>query len=169
MLILNPYDTHIGEIALKEVLKQMQIWQIWAIVGFIFLFIEMMTPVLFFLTLAGASFFAGIAAYKWPDNTVAQVAAFVIFLPVFYFSVRPFMQKKDKEPSSTGIDAKYIGQTAIVTKPVGKKETNGVGEIKIYGEVWQAKSCDGAVIEPEAIVKIIKNESLIMFVEKCEN
>ena len=55
----------------------------------------MMTPVLFFLTLAGASFFAGIAAYKWyHDNTAAQVAAFVIFLPVFYFSVRPFMQKE---------------------------------------------------------------------------
>lgn len=146
----------------------MQIWQIWAIIGFIFLFIEMMTPVLFFLTLAGASFFAGIAAYKWPENTGAQVTAFVIFLPVFYFSIRPFMQKKDKEPSSTGIDAKYIGQTAIVTKPVGKKETNGVGEIKIYGEVWQAKSCDGKEIGVDSIVRIVKNESLIMFVEVCE-
>ena len=146
----------------------MQIWQIWAIIGFIFLFIEMMTPVLFFLTLAGASFFAGIAAYKWPENTGAQVEAFIIFLPVFYFSIRPFMQKKDKEPSSTGIDAKYIGQTAIVTKPVGKKETNGVGEIKIYGEVWQAKSCDGKEIGVDSIVRIVKNESLIMFVEVCE-
>ena len=86
--------THIGEIALKEVLKQMQIWQIWAIVGFIFLFIEMMTPVLFFLTLAGASFFAGIAAYKWPDNTAAQVAAFVIFLPVFLFFRTSFYAKE---------------------------------------------------------------------------
>lgn len=146
----------------------MQIWQLWAIIGFIFLFIEMMTPVLFFLTLAGASFFAGIAAYKWPDNTGAQVAAFVIFLPVFYFSVRPFMQKRDVEPQSTGIDAKYINQTAIVTKHIGKKETNGVGEIKIYGEVWQAKSCDGGEIPCDSIVKIIKNESLVMFVEKCE-
>ncbi len=146
----------------------MQIWQLWAIVGFIFLFIEMMTPVLFFLTLAGASFFAGIAAYKWPDNTGAQVAAFVIFLPVFYFSVRPFMRRNDKEPQSTGIDGKYINQTAIVTKPIGKKETNGLGEIKIYGEVWQAKSCDGEEIPCDSIVKIIKNESLIMFVEKCE-
>ncbi len=146
----------------------MQIWAIWAIIGFIFLFIEMMTPVCFFLTLAGASFFAGIAAYKWPDNTAAQVAAFVIFLPVFYFSVRPFMMKKESEPQSTGIDAKYINQTAIVTKPIGKKETNGVGEIKIYGEVWQAKSCDDSEILLDSIVKIIKNDSLIMYVEKCE-
>ncbi len=145
-----------------------EIWQIWAVVGFIFLLIEMMTPVTFYLSLAGASFFAGIAAYLYPDNTGVQVGAFVVFLPIFYLAVKPFMDKKDKEPQSTGLEAKYIGQNALVLKPIGVPDTNGVGEIKIYGEVWQAKSCDGTEISQNTMVKIIKNESLVMFVEKCD-
>ena len=78
------------------------------------------------------------------------------------------MDKKDKEPQSTGLEAKYIGQNALVLKPIGVPDTNGVGEIKIYGEVWQAKSCDGTEISQNTMVKIIKNESLVMFVEKCD-
>lgn len=149
----------------------MEIWHIWAIIGFVFLFIEMFTPTTFFLTLAGASFFAGIAAWLFPDNpnsTAIQVGAFVVFLPIFYYVVRPFIKKNETDPSDTGMDAKYINQTAIVSKPIGVPNTNGIGEIKIYGEVWQAKSCDGSEIQPNTMVKIIKNESLIMFVEKCQ-
>lgn len=146
----------------------MEIWHIWAIVGFIFLLIEMMTPTTFFLTLAGASFFGGIAAYVYPETYAAQVGAFVVFLPVFYYVIKPFMDKKQVEPQATGIEAKYIGQSAVVSKTVGVPGTNGIGEIKIYGEVWQAKSCDGTEIPVGTVVNIVKNESLIMFVEKCE-
>lgn len=145
----------------------MEIWHIWAIAGFILLLIEIFTPTTFFLTLAGASFFAGIASYLYPESMGIQVGAFVIFLPVFYFAIRPLMIKNDSTPQETGMDAKYLGQTAIVSKPIGIPGTTGVGEIKIYGEVWQAKSCDGAEIPVDTMVKIIKNESLIMFVEKC--
>lgn len=148
----------------------MEIWHIWAIIGFVFLLIEMFTPTTFFLTLAGSSFFAGIAAYIYPEPeyTFAQVAAFVAFLPIFYYVAKPFMDKKASEPQETGMDAKYIGQSAVVTKPVGVPNTNGIGEIKIYGEVWQAKSCNGGEIQPDTLVRIVKNESLVMFVEKCE-
>lgn len=146
----------------------MEIWHLWAIAGFVLLLVEMMAPATFFLTLAGASFFAGIASYIYPESIGIQVGAFVIFIPIFYFAIKPFMDKKDKEPQETGIDAKYLNQNAMVSKPIGKPGTNGVGEIKIYGEVWQAKSCDGSEIEPGQMVKIIKNESLVMFVEKCK-
>ena len=165
MLIQNTYDTY-NQGDLTRGFK-MEIWHIWALVGFIFLLIEMMTPTSFFLTLAGSSFFAGIASYVYPESTGIQVGAFVIFLPIFYFAIKPFMDKKDKEPQETGLDAKYLGQSAIVSKTIGKKGTNGVGEIKIYGEVWQAKSCDGSEIEPDTMVKIVRNESLIMSVERC--
>ena len=60
--------------------------------------------------------FAGIASYVYPENTGIQVGAFVIFLPIFYFALKPFMDKKDKEPQETGLDAKYLGQSAIVSK-----------------------------------------------------
>ena len=53
-----------------------------------------------------------------------------------------------------------------MTKDIGAEPTAGIGEIKIYGEIWQAKSADGSEIKAGEMVKITKNESLIMFVEK---
>lgn len=46
----------------------MEIYKIWAIVGFLFLFVEILTPSMFFLPLGGAAFFAAVAAFKYPDN-----------------------------------------------------------------------------------------------------
>ena len=40
------------------------------------------------------------------------------------------------------------------------------GVITIYGERWEARSLDGQSIPAGVDVKIVKNDSLIMFVEK---
>ena len=57
---------------------------------------------------------------------------------------------------------KYIGQVVKVISPI----TNTSGAITIYGERWEAR-CEGDDVIPEGVnVKILRNESLIMFVEK---
>lgn len=144
----------------------MEIYKIWALVGFVFLFIEIMTPSMFFLPLGGAAFFAAIAAFKYPDNYWIQGGMFALFAVLFYITARPFMRKKETGDEQTGVDAKYIENEALVLKDIGVKNTDGIGSIKIYGEVWQAKSIDGEEIKEGEIVKIVKNESLIMYVEK---
>lgn len=144
----------------------MEIYKIWALVGFVFLFIEIMTPSMFFLPLGGAAFFAAIAAFKYPDNYWIQGGMFALFAVLFYITAHPFMRKKETGDEQTGVDAKYIENEALVLKDIGVKNTDGIGSIKIYGEVWQAKSIDGEEIKEGEIVKIVKNESLIMYVEK---
>lgn len=144
----------------------MEIYKIWAVVGFLFLFLEILMPSMFFLPLGGAAFFAAIAAFKYPDNYWIQGGMFALFAVVFFITVRPFMRKKETGDEQTGIDAKYIENEAVVIKDIGVKNTDGIGEIKIYGEVWQAKPANGEEIKTGELVKIIKNESLIMFVEK---
>ena len=144
----------------------MEIYKIWALVGFVFLFIEIMTPSMFFLPLGGAAFFAAIAAFKYPDNYWIQGGMFAIFAVVFFIVASPFMRKKEAGDEQTGVDAKYIENEALVLKDIGVKNTDGIGSIKIYGEVWQAKSINGEEIKEGEIVKIVKNESLIMYVEK---
>jgi len=144
----------------------MEIYKIWAIVGFLFLFIEILTPSMFFLPLGGAAFFAAVAAFKYPDNYWIQGGVFALFAVLFFITVRPFMRKKEDGDEQTGVEAKYIANEALVTKDIGAEHTDGIGEIKIYGEIWQAKSADGSEIKAGEMVKITKNESLIMFVEK---
>lgn len=144
----------------------MEIYKIWAIVGFLFLFVEILTPSMFFLPLGGAAFFAAVAAFKYPDNYWIQGGVFALFAVLFFITVRPFMRKKEDGDEQTGVEAKYIANEALVTKDIGTEHTDGIGEIKIYGEIWQAKSADGSEIKAGEMVKITKNESLIMFVEK---
>ena len=144
----------------------MEIYKIWAIVGFLFLFVEILTPSMFFLPLGGAAFFAAVAAFKYPDNYWIQGGVFALFAVLFFITVRPFMRKKEDGDEQTGVEAKYIANEALVTKDIGAEHTDGIGEIKIYGEIWQAKSADGSEIKAGEMVKITKNEILIMFVEK---
>lgn len=146
----------------------MEIFKIWAIVGFIFLFIEIAVPSMFFLPLGGAAFFAAVAAFKYPDNYWIQGGVFALFAIIFFVVVRPFMIKKPSKDELTGVEAKYIGQLAQVIKDIGVANSDGIGVIKIYGETWQAKSSDGCEIKAGQMVKIVRNKSLIMFVEKCE-
>ena len=146
----------------------MEIFKIWAIAGFIFLFMEIALPSMFFLPLGGAAFFSAVAAFIYPDNYWVQGLVFALFALIFFLSLRPFMRKKPSADELTGIEAKYIGQSAQVVKDIASAHTDGIGVIKIYGETWQARSCNGEEIKAGEMVKIVRNESLIMFVEKCE-
>lgn len=145
----------------------MEIFKIWAIVGLIFLLVEMATPAMFFLNLAVAAFFAGATAYFVPGNIWAQVWVFVIISLVLLLALRPYLLKRSTpKHEATGIEGKYIGNTAQVIKKIGEEGTDGVGRIKIYGEVWQAKSANDEPIELTSMVRIVRNDSLIMYVEK---
>lgn len=144
----------------------MEIYKIWAIFGFLFLFLEIAAPSMFFLPIGGAAFFAAIAAFKFPHNYWLQAGTFAMFAVVFYLTVRPFMLKKADTHEQTGVEAKYIGNEAQVIKDVGALDTDGIGTIKIYGETWQAKSCTGEEIKTGEMVTIVRNESLVMYVEK---
>ena len=143
------------------------IFKLWAILGFIFLFLEMMIPSMFFLPLGGASFFSAIAAFKYPDNYWIQGIVFAVFALLFFLVANKFISKKPTKEEQTGVEAKYIGKEAYVVEDIAKEATEGIGAIKIYGEVWQAKSIDDCEIKAGEMVKIIRNESLIMYVEKC--
>ena len=138
----------------------MAIYQIWAIVGFLFLFIELSTPTLFFLNLAIGAFFGSIAAYFTP-NVAIQVGVFVVVSVASLLFLRPFLMKKNvSREEETGIEGKYIGKHAQVIQKIGEEGTNGTGKIKIYGEVWDAKVEDNSTIEPFEMVEIVRNEAI---------
>lgn len=139
----------------------MEIWQILAICGVAFVILEMFTPSMFFLNFALSAFLtAGFAVYFKNPYTLA--IAFVVLSFVSFIFLRPIIMKRYAKSKETGLNSKYIGQIAKVENEI--TATNG--SITIYGERWDARSENNDTIPTGSEVRIVRNESIIMYVER---
>ena len=137
----------------------MVLWQWFAIVGIAFLILEMFTPSMFFLNFALASFITAIVSVFSAETYILGITFFVFSFVSFVF-LRPIIVKKFNKSKETGINSKYIGQIANAETEI----TSGSGVITIYGERWDARSENGEIIPQGSEVKIIRNDSIIMYV-----
>ena len=137
----------------------MVIWQWLAISGMAFLMLEMFTPSMFFLNFSLAAFITAVLSI-YTSNAYVLGISFFIFSFVSFAFLRPILIKKFVKSKETGINSKYIGQIAKTETEIN--QTSGV--ISIYGERWEARSENGSVIPQHSDVKIIRNESIIMYV-----
>ena len=136
--------------------------QLMGIIGVVFLVLEIFTPAMFFLNLAFASFLTmGVTLFT--SNLHVIIFSFVVFSAVMLLVLRPIlMNLKTTKSQQTGIESKYIGQTVKTTSTVTKDS----GTITIYGERWEARTDADEPIPADTSVRIVRNESLIMYVEK---
>lgn len=141
----------------------MDYWQLLLIAGILFLIIEMFTPMVFFLNFALACFITAIIAVFIVDLNYL-VPVFVIFSAIFLLFLRPLLIKKKENGNGTktGVEEKYIGKIAKVTDTI----TSNSGVVSIYNERWEARSNTGEEISIGTDVKIVRNESLVLYVER---
>lgn len=140
----------------------MELWKIFLALGFLLLILELVTPTTFFLSLAIGSFVTGVCAVFF-DNYNILIPVFVVISVTSLLLFRPFLRKNLKDKEASGMEEKYIGKTAKVIEKVTKYS----GVITLYGERWEARLSDNSEEIPEnSEVKIVKNDSLIMYVEK---
>lgn len=138
----------------------MQIYLWWVVIGIFLVILEFLTPTLFFLNLGIACFLVAVFAYLG-FSQVIQAIIFLISSAVLLLFVKPIVQKFYDKKSD--ISDKYIGQTVKVIQKIDKFN----GRITIYGEEWQAKAINEEdVFEIGDEVKIVKRESLVLYVEK---
>ena len=137
----------------------MVLWQLLAICGIAFLILEMFTPSMFFLNFALASFITAVLSL-YTANTSVLVIAFFVFSFVSFLFLRPIIMKRFNKSKETGLNSKYIGKVAKAETEI----TTSSGVISIYGERWEARCENDAVIPQGSDVKIIRNESIIMYV-----
>ncbi len=128
-------------------------WQFWLIASGIFFIAEIITTgfLVFWLGVAGlitmcVSFFT--------DNLMIQASVFVILSAVLILATKPFVKKfvhkKDNTEKTNAFS--IIGKTAIVIKDIDS--INGVGQIKVDGEVWSAEGINGSNIEKGTKVEV---------------
>jgi len=138
----------------------MTLWEILVICGIGFIILELFTPSMFFLNFALASFLVAIVSL-FTTKLITLVLAFFAFSFLSFIFLRPLLLKRFSKETETGINDKYIGKQAKVIEDV----SGNSGAISIYDERWNARTEDGSVIQAGSEVKIIRNDSLIMFVE----
>lgn len=123
--------------------------------------LEIFTPSMFFLNFALSAFICAFVSIFVKNITVLSII-FVILSFVSFAFLRPILIKKFDKKTETGIQSKYIGK--VVKTDVEINEFSGI--INIYGERWEARSDDSSSIPAGSDVKIVRNESLIMYVSK---
>ena len=128
-------------------------WQFWLIASGIFFIAEIITTgfLVFWLGIAGLitmciSFFT--------DNLMIQASVFVILSAVLILATKPFVKKFVNKKGNTEKTNAFsiIGKTAIVIKDIDS--INGVGQIKVDGEVWSAEGINGSNIEKGTKVEV---------------
>ena len=136
-------------------------WQFLCVVGIAFVILEIFTPSKFFLNFALAAFITAIVSLV-TLNHFALVLIFFVFSFISFVFLRPILLRRNSKDTETGIEGKYIGKVAKVTEEVTKDR----GVITIYGERWEARCLGEQSIPAGVDVKIVRNDGLIMFVEK---
>jgi membrane protein implicated in regulation of membrane protease activity len=138
----------------------MVLWQLLAVCGIAFLLLEMFTPSMFFLNFSLSAFICAVLSL-YTKNLYVLAIAFFVFSFVSFIFLRPIIMNRFNKSKETGMNSKYIGQVAKADEEI----TASSGVILIYGERWDARSENGSIIEKGSEVKIVRNESIIMYVE----
>lgn len=138
----------------------MPVWEFLVICGIGFIILELFTPSMFFLNFALAAFITAVVSL-FIIKTLPLVLVFFVLSFLSFAFLRPILLKKYSKETETGVNDKYIGKTAKAIEEI----TENSGAISIYDERWNAR-CEGESIPEGSEVKIVRNDSLIMFVEK---
>lgn len=129
-------------------------WQFWLILSGIFFVFEMAT-VGFLVFWLGIGALAAMIISFFVDNIIIQTAVFVVTSIALIFFTKPFVKKFAKPRVNVKTNAySIIGKNAIVTKEIDSN--NAVGQIRVGGDVWSAKTENEEIIPAHAEVKILR-------------
>lgn len=128
-------------------------WNLWLILGIVFIIIEIFDPSFFFVSLGiGAIITSLIALLPFVSkNLVIQILVFALSSFIAFLFMRKLGKKvlKDSGPQ-TNVYA-LIGQRGTITKAILKGER---GYVKVGGEEWVAVAMDNKSFELNAKVTI---------------
>ena len=130
-------------------------WVLWAIVAAVFTAGELHTNSFYLAPFAVGAAIAAVLAALGAGGLVA-VVAFAVSAILFLLLLRPVaIRHRRSLPALRTGTAALVGQHALVVERIANRE--GVGTVKIGGEVWTARSYDeDQVIEPGEQVEVVE-------------
>lgn len=139
-------------------------WQIWLIIAGLCFIIEMATVGFFVFWFGIGALISMVVSIFFPDNIILQAAVFVISSVILLLLTKPLVNKFTKKDKKIETNAySIIGKKGIVVQDINP--TFGVGQIKISGEVWSAKTSDETTIEKGTEIKVTQIDGVKAVVE----
>ena len=139
----------------------------WLIAAIVLVIVEILTAGFGSICFAIGAALAALAAGLGVDSIVWQIAIFVVVSLLTFIFLRPivmrFLDKKSKDVK-TNAEA-IIGRKGVVSECIDASQHTG--RVAIDGDDWKAVSEDGSVIDKGADVEIVKLDSIIVTVRKC--
>ena len=138
------------------------LWQLWAVVAFICLILELTSGDFFIMCFAiGAAVTAAVSPFT---SFYVQLAVLAVVSVVCLFTVRPVALRwfHRNDPNRVSNADALLGREGRVNEAI---EADGYGRVAIDGDVWKAKSATGEAIAAGKNVKVVARESTIVTVE----
>ncbi len=130
----------------------MEPWLIWLLIAGFFFILEIMTEgFLVFWFGIGAVCALGVS-YIPGATTLHQIVTFVVVSTILVLSTRKLSEKIKPKDVPTNVYT-ILGKKAIVSQKIDNNR--GLGQIKIDGDLWSAKSDNGEPIEEGTSVEIL--------------
>ena len=140
------------------------LWMIFVIISIVAVLVEIFVPTLFCINFAIAGIITAIISFFW-GTFPALIGVFVVLSILSILFVKPMLSKHLNKGDAVDFDAQYLGKVVETIEPISTYK----GAVSIYDERWEARlKYEGEEIQKGTQVKIIGNDSTILFVEKIE-
>jgi membrane protein implicated in regulation of membrane protease activity len=133
----------------------MEAWVIWLIAAAIFGVGEILTLSFFLAPFAGGALIAAIIAAAGAGTAISWVVFLVVSIALLA-ALRPIARSHRRQPAQlrTGTAA-LVGRSGMVVERIANDE--GVGAVRIEGEVWTARAFDeDEIIDAGKRVQVIE-------------
>jgi len=128
-------------------------WVVWLSLAGILAVSEMLTLDLTLLMLASGALAGGAVAFFLPGLVAAQVIVAVVVALAMLFALRPVLLRRLRSsPGYRSSRDNLLGGAGVVTGEV----TSTSGQVKVAGELWSARSYDGAPIPAGTEVEVFE-------------
>ena len=137
-------------------------WYIWLIIAGLFIIIETFTSG-FLIFWFGIGALISMIISIFIEDIFIQTIIFIISSVILIFATKPFVKKfTNNKTISTNINS-LIGKTGIVVKEIDNLAS--VGQVKVNGELWSAKSINNQIISENTKVEIIQIDGVKLIVK----
>lgn len=139
-------------------------WIVWLVLLIVFLVVESLTLGLTTIWFAGGALAAIVVSFL-TGNVYVQAAVMIVvsvlLLLLYIFLIKPKFGTLSPKAEPTNAD-RAIGREGIVIEDIHPDE--GVGQVKVGGQIWSAVSEDFSIIEKgqRILVKEIRGVKLIV-------
>lgn len=139
-------------------------WIFWLIAAGVFFIIEMATIGFLSFWLGLGSLLAMVTSF-FIDNFVVQLIVFLVTSTLLIIFTRPLVNKFIKVPKELKTNAySIIGKKGVVVTKINN--IDGVGQIKVDGDVWSAKAFSDEEIEKNVEVEVVEIDGVKAVVKK---